>query len=157
MSAPEKHQTARDTIGFGGGFGFLAGMFLPVGLMHVGVDLHLEDLPLALAVLIFVGSPFVVWSFALLLFTAGVKVLGRPAMAYVYTGLLLITFAVAGWVAGYFLTDKSVVAGVFGAVCLVLPNFFLLYSKREYLYGDEADTDQQFDGPDHSSTSDEKE
>ena len=37
----------------------MAGMFLPAGLMYLGVDFNLEDLPLALAVAIFVGSPFI--------------------------------------------------------------------------------------------------
>ena len=60
-SATTKHQAARDTIALGSGLGFLIGMFLPVGLMYLDVGFDLGDLPLTLAVAIFVGSPFVGW------------------------------------------------------------------------------------------------
>ena len=116
----------------------MAGMFLPVGLMYFGADLHLEDLSLAFAVGIFVGSPFVGWGFMWWLFTVGVESFGRPAMAYVNTVLFMITFALVGWIAGYAMSGWSVIGGVFGAVGLALPNFFLFYSKREYLYGEDG-------------------
>ena len=66
-------------------------------------------------------------------------------MAYVNTALLLILIAVGGWVAGYVLTGGNVVAGDFGAVGLVMPNIFLFYSRRDYLYGEEAVTEQEPD------------
>jgi hypothetical protein len=58
-------------------------------------------------------------------------------MAYVNTVLFMITFAVVGWIAGYVMSGWSVIGGAFGSVGLVLPNFFLFYSRREYLYGEE--------------------
>ena len=137
-AAPARHQTARETISYGSGFGFLAGMFLPPGMMFLGVDLHLENLPLVLAVAIFVGSPLVGWLLLWWLFTVGVESFGRPAMAYVNTVLFMITFAVVGWFAGYAMSGWSVIGGVVGAVGLALPNFFLFHSKREYLYGEDG-------------------
>jgi len=154
MKSEQKHQTAHDTISYGSGFGFLAGMSLPVGLMSLGVDFHLEELPLFVAVSIFVGSPFVGMVLLWWLFSVGVRIFGRPTMAYVNTALSLATFAALGWIAGSMATGGNLLGSICGAVGLFTPNFFLFYSKREYLYGEEASNVESAESPDISSVGD---
>lgn len=154
MTTEQRRQTARETISYGSGFGFLAGMAIPVGLMSLGVNLHLEDISLLVAVSIFVGSPFVGMVLLWWLFAVGVKVFGRPTMAYVNTVLFLATFAVLGWTAGRMFSSGSLIGGVFGAVGLVAPNFFLFYSRRDYLYGEDVANAESLENPNTSRKGD---
>jgi predicted permease len=137
MRTTEKHKSIRDTIGYGAGHGFLYGMFLPAGLMEIGKDANL-----AVTMLIFIGSPFLCMIVMWFVYRLGVKLFGRPVMEFANVAQLMIMFAIVGGVAGYYI-GRSVVAGVFGAFGLAVPNAALFYSRREFLFGESSESESE--------------
>lgn len=122
--------------------GFFYGMLLPVALMQASGQVIAADSSIAWTLLILIGSPFICMLLAMWLFRWGVQQFGRPTMSLVGSAMFLLAFAAVGHFSVTVLLGGGTAAGIAFALLLVIPNVLLFYTRRDYLYGEDAEAEQ---------------